>query len=137
MKTDSLEAGNKTWIPRKVDLSVEINSKNSSIAAFLVDVDKSELMILDCPMDGIPVVSYGNYSKQTSIIKFFTVENKYTSYDIIKAYYEARGAEIIDFIPEDIIEEESDNQKEKTEIEKVCFEDISLDYVKVLNIIGE
>ena len=137
MKTDSLEAGNRTWIPRKVDLSVEINSKNSSIAAFLVDVDKSELMILDCPMDGIPVVSSGNYNKQTSIIKFFTVENKYTSYDVIKAYYEARGAEIIDFIPEDIVEKESDNQEEKIEIEKVCFEDISLDYVKILNIIGE
>lgn len=123
----------KTWKPENVELSVEMNCKESNVAAFLVDIDNSEIMILDCPISGIPVITRSNYSTQNSIIKFFTVEHKFSSFDIIQQYYKSRGASIITELPR-----EEDLKEMKIEIhEKVTFEDMSKDYVKILSIIGE
>ena len=133
MNRDRLEEGDKTWIPEDVELSIPMKCKESSVAAFLIDVDKSELMILDCPMNGIPVLHKNSYSTQTAMIKYFTVTPKYTSYDILKTYYEARGAEVIDKLSE-----EDENKEDNIVIaEKIEFNDIASDYVKVLSIIGE
>lgn len=122
-----LRGGDKKWIPKDVNLSVEMNCRESNVAAFLVDVQESKIMVLDCAMKGVPVPH--GFTEQTSIIKFFTVEQKYTSYDILKEYYEAKGAKLVDRLPDD--------EEELKEVEKIEFSDISSDYVKVLNIIGE
>ena len=128
---NNLQAGNINWFPsQNVELSVKMLCKASSVAAFLVDVEKSEIMILDCPMSGIPVVHSGNFDQQTSIIKFFgQVQMKYNSYDILEQYYTARGATIVTELPK---------QEEETVVdEKITFQEISSDYVKILSIIGE
>lgn len=129
LKMSRLDGGKKNWVPKDVELSVEMKCKSSNVAAFLVDIEKSEIMILDFPIDQIPVIGGHSYGTQTTIIKYFSVELKYTTYDILECYYKARGAEITNLMP-----------KEEDEIEvaeKVEFSDISSDYVKVLSIIGE
>ena len=127
-----LQANNRDWFPKNnVELSVKMLCKASSVAAFLVDVEKSEIMILDCPMNGIPVIHSGNFDQQTSIIQFFgQTQLKYSSFDILEQYYTARGAVVVTELPD---QEEED----KIVDEKVTFQEISSDYVKVLSIIGE
>ena len=118
----------KNWFPpQNVELSVKMSCKESSVAAFLIDIEKSEMIIIDCPMSGIPVIHSGNFDQQTAIIQFFgQTQMKYSSYDIFEQYYTARGATIVNELSED------------TEIdEKITFQEISSDYVKILGIIGE
>ena len=135
LDTPTIQKTSKTWIPEKVELKAELNCKSVNTAAFLVDIESSEIMILDFPFDGIPVVTPGN-TKQTDIISFFTVNKKYSTYDILECYYKARGAEIIDTLPLKECEEEMNDNDNLIE-EKVEFQDIASDYVKVLSIIGE
>ena len=69
--------------------------------------------------------------EHTSIIELFTTEHKITSYEILREYYKARGAEITDVFPE--INEEEDRDNYIT----IMASDVSKDYIKVLNAIGE
>ncbi len=125
---EKLQEGDKTWHPQKVELTVPVTSKTDSIAAMMIDIENREMILLDCETSGLPVNNKDNYSLQKAIVNFFSKQEKYSSYDIIKQHYESRGAEVVEILPDDPDIEVK---------EKILFEDISKNYVKILDIIGE
>ena len=119
------------WKPGDVELSVPVKVKSSKVATLLVDLTSREIIILNCNLSGIPVNVSGNMSEQVGIVKFFTAPiSKYNSYEIMKNYYEFRGAIVMDRLPEDI-------ETQELVVENITLGDISQDYVKLLDIIGE
>lgn len=94
----------------------------------MIDIENREMILLDCETSGLPVNNKDNYSLQKAIVNFFSKQEKYSSYDIIKQHYESRGAEVVEILPDDPDIEVK---------EKILFEDISKNYVKILDIIGE
>lgn len=125
----SIQGGNKFWHPEDVDLTIPVTSKTDSVAAMMVDIENREMILLDCETSGLPVNNAGNYGLQKAIVNFFSKPEKYTSFDIMKQHYISRGATVVEILPEEGSEIEIK--------EKVLFEDISKDYVKILDIIGE
>lgn len=125
----SIQGGNKFWHPEDVDLTIPVTSKTDSVAAMMVDIENREMILLDCETSGLPVNNAENYGLQKAIVNFFSKPEKYTSFDIMKQHYISRGATVVEILPEEGSEIEIK--------EKVLFEDISKDYVKILDIIGE
>ena len=125
----SIQGGNKFWHPEDVDLTIPVTSKTDSVAAMMVDIENREMILLDCETSGLPVNNAGQYGLQKAIVNFFSKPEKYTSFDIMKQHYISRGATVVEILPEEGSEIEIK--------EKVLFEDISKDYVKILDIIGE
>lgn len=125
----SIQGGNKFWHPEDVDLTIPVTSKTDSVAAMMVDIENREMILLDCETSGLPVNNAGQYGLQKAIVNFFSKPEKYTSFDIMKRHYISRGATVVEILPEEGSEIEIK--------EKVLFEDISKDYVKILDIIGE
>ena len=119
------------WEPGDVELSVPVKVKSTKVATLLVDLVNREVIILNCNLSGIPVNTKGNVSTQVAIIKFFTTPiSKYNSYEIMNYYYSLRGATIVDKLPEDL-------ETQNLVVEDISLGDISRDYVKLLDIIGE
>ena len=125
----SIQGGNKFWHPEDIDLTIPVTSKTDSVAAMMVDIENREMILLDCETSGLPVNNAGQYGLQKAIVNFFSKPEKYTSFDIMKQHYISRGATVVEILPEEGSEIEIK--------EKVLFEDISKDYVKILDIIGE
>ena len=82
-----------TYYPGDVDFeeSLEVNYK--AMAAFMVDFEKMEVVILNTDLTAIPSSST---DKAVEIIKFFQADPTFTVYNIANAWYLARGAEIVD-----------------------------------------
>lgn len=133
---DKITKPNTLWSPDEVEQMVEINSKHTGIAAYLIDLEKREIILVNCAMNSI-TNGQDNASYQKRLVDYFTTEvnNKFNSYVVLKASYEARGAKVIDQLPPKSDNDEDDQEKE--EIIEVSFEDISKDYTKVLEAIGE
>lgn len=123
-----LYGGDRNWHPENVELSVPVTSKTDSVAAMMIDLENQEMILLDCETSGLPVNSRDGYSLQKTIVKFFSEPEKYSSYDIIKQHYISRGANVVEILPDD---------PEIEVKEKIMFDNISKDYVKILDIIGE
>lgn len=127
---DKMESSTN-WEPGDVELSVPVKVKSSKVATLLVDLVNREVIVLNCNLSGIPVNTNGNVSTQVGIVKFFTAPvSKYNSYEIMKQYYIFRGATVIDKLPEDL-------ETQNLVAEDISLSDISHDYVKLLDIIGE
>jgi hypothetical protein len=121
---DVFPTRNVNWIPPKnVDFSKKIEVKDSSMAAWIFDIENRVAIFIGAGMNDMPV----NKSRQNQdLIKFYTVENSFTTYSILSQYYTSRGATIVNTIPED-----------ETELEiLIKTDDIINDYTKVLEILG-
>lgn len=125
---ETLEGNNLTWHPKNVELTIPVTSTSDSIAAMMVDLESREMILLDCDTSGLPVNNRDSYALQKAIVGFFSKPEKYSSYDILKQHYESRGAEVVNSIPDD---------PEIELYEKVEFTDISKNYIRILDIIGE
>lgn len=125
---EKLQGNDQHWHPGEVELTTPVTSKTDSIAAMMVDIENREMILLDCETSGLPVNSRDGYSLQKAIVKFFSKPEKYNSFDIIKQHYTSRGADVIEKLPEDPDIEIT---------EKILFEDMSVNYVKILDMIGE
>lgn len=111
---------NKNWNPKTVDVSEKIAIKDSSMAAWIFDLNKRQAILLGIGLRGIPINS-GN--QNSALVQFFAEEPKFTSYDVLCQYYKSRGATVID------------DPAEEHELE-VLQSDIINDYTKVLEILG-
>jgi len=117
---ERLEPGNKNWVPKNIDFSQKISVNDSSIAAWIFDLNKRQAILIGVGLSGIPI-NRGN--QNATLIKFFAEEPKFTCYDVVCQYYKSRGANIISDIST-----EHDVEVTKDEIAK--------DYTKVLEILG-
>lgn len=125
-----LENSDKLWYPEEVEQMMQITSQSTGISAFLVDLKNREIILINSNISGI----VGDSENRKEIIEYFTsdVNTTFNSYVVLRASYEARGAEIIDQMPIS-----DDPEKEGKEIIQVTLNDISKDYTKVLEAIGE
>jgi hypothetical protein len=121
---DVFPTRNPNWIPPKnVDFSKKIDVKDSSMAAWIFDLEKREAILIGAGMEDMPVNSY---KKNQEIIKFYTVENSFTTYNVLLQHYMSRGATILDG---------SEGEEVVPDLQ-VKSEDIINDYTKVLEILG-
>lgn len=121
---DVFPTRNPNWIPPKnVDFSKKIDVKDSSMAAWIFDLEKREAIFIGAGMEDMPVNSY---KKNQEIIKFYTVENSFTTYSVLLQHYMSRGATILDG---------SEGEEVVPDLQ-VKSEDIINDYTKVLEILG-
>lgn len=116
----AMQNSNKNWVPQNVEYSQKITTKESSIAAWIFDLEKHEAIYLGIGLSGIPV-NRGN--QNTAIIEYFATEPKFTCYDVLTQFYKARGAAVVDKLDEPVDLE-------------VKQEDIISDYTKILEILG-
>ncbi len=120
---DKFPSRNQNWIPPKdIDFSKKIDVKDSSMAAWIFDLEKREAIYIGAGMTNMPI----NKGRQNQdLIKFYTVENSFTTYSVLNQYYISRGATVVNEIPED----------SEPKI-LVKYQDIVTDYTKVLEILG-
>ena len=121
---DVFPSRNVNWIPPKdVDFSKKIDVTDSSMAAWIFDIENRTAIFIGAGMNDMPV----NKSRvNQDLIKFYTVENSFTTYSILMQYYTSRGATVIDTIPED-----------DTELDVLIeTNDVINDYTKILEILG-
>ncbi len=121
----SVISGDSNWYPENVLFGEKLTSESSGVALMLVDICNRTVKILDVPMSGIPVNVDSN--KQAAIVECFSTAPRISTYDIMKEYYSSRGATILNLSPEI-------DMPEVTQV--ITFEDISRDYVKILELIG-
>lgn len=127
---DELLGGDAMWEPSSVEMMTKIETESQGIEAFLVDLKERVVYLINCNLNST-INTNRTSPEHTSIIELFTTEHKITSYEILREYYKARGAEITDVFPE--INEEEDRDNYVT----IMASDVSKDYIKVLNAIGE
>lgn len=134
---DALGNSELTWYPDEVDQMVEIDSESSGLAAYIVDFDKREIILVNCSINSISSNQF-NSNYQIELIKYFAnpIIPRLNSYSVLRANYEARGAEILDQLPPEITDMDND-EKPKEEIIEVSFADIRKDFTKVLEALGE
>lgn len=127
---NKLENSDMLWYPEEVEQMMQITSQSTGISAFLVDLKNREIILINSNVSGI----VGNSEDRKKIIDYFTadINTTFNSYAVLKASYEARGAEVIDQMPTS-----DDPEKEEKEIIQVTLNDIAKDYTKVLEAIGE
>lgn len=110
------------WNPSKVDVSEKISVKDSSIAAWIFDLNKRQAILLGVGLSGIPI---NNGNQNQALVQFFAEEPKFTSYDVLCQYYKSRGATVVSEMVEGV----------DVDLE-VKQSDIILDYTKVLEILS-
>ena len=111
---------NKDWNPAATDFSEAVSVNDSSIAAWIFDLNKRQAILLGLGLSGIPI---NNGNQNSALVQFFAEEPKFTSYDVICQYYKSRGATI------------TDDMSIEHEVE-IKQSDIINDYTKVLEILG-
>lgn len=119
---------NRDWfpIPSDIEHSIRPMTKTASILAFIVDLKSRQILMVDKDINGIPLISKSPEKRE--LVEFFSRKQEVTSYDVLKTWYEARGAKVLN----DDIKEISEG-----DVIKVSFQDILDDYTKVLEAIGE
>ena len=121
---DVFPSRNSNWIPPKnVDFSKKIEVKDSSMAAWIFDLEKREAIFIGAGMSDMPINSV---KKNQEIIKFYTVENSFNTYNVLLQHYVSRGATILDG---------SEGEEAVPDL-WIRYEDIVNDYTKVLEILG-
>ena len=124
---NSIEGGDKKWSPDRVELMHPITTKGYKTAAMLVDMVDYSVTILDVDLNGLPVNTVGEPEQfQLNLLKFFTCPISFSIYDILQQYYISRGAEVIDYLTDEI-----------DLVEKITKDDLIKDYTRILEIIGE
>ena len=81
------------YYPEDTDFLEKLEVPYSSMAAFMVDLEKMEIIILNTDLAAIPSSS-GETAK--AIVKFFQADPTFSVYNIVHAWYTARGAEIVE-----------------------------------------
>lgn len=118
----------------KVESLVPITSEYTSIEAFLVDLENRDIIIINGGFNGVLSNSDRRDCEEFKrrLVSYYTTKKYITSFDILKYYYIARGANVVTELPE-IKTDEGEIQDDI--YEKVTKEDILKDYTKVLSIL--
>lgn len=117
---------NLDWFPMTSDIEHSIRpiTKAASIMAFVIDLKNRQVIIIDRDLNGIPISS--EHSGKGGLVEFFCRKQTVTSYDVLKVWYEARGAKV-----------QSNPEEITDDIIKISFQDILNDYTKISEAIGE
>ena len=117
---DTIQPALKTWVPKNPDFTHKVTVKENNIVAWIFDLEKRQAILVGSSMYGVPI---NDLNRNRSILKFFTTELTFNTWNVLQKYYSARGAEIVS---EPIDSDEID----------IAYEDIYKDYTKVLEILG-
>lgn len=121
---DVFPSRNPNWIPPKnVDFSKKIDVDDSSMAAWIFDLEKKEAIFIGAGMSNMPINSG---TQNQDLVKFYAVESSFTTYNVLLQHYISRGATILDG------SEDAEVVPDLT----VTSDDILHDYTKVLEILG-
>lgn len=123
---------NLGWNPSNPIFMSKSETNSSRVSAWLFDMVERKAIFVNMPMDGEPYPS--EYSFTEAVIQFAVSESVLNSYDILKAYYQSQGAEILNEVP--MITSEDGEEKLDDSVEKITKDDIIADYTKVLQILG-
>ena len=115
----------KNVLTKNPEYQAKLITGGTTCTSLILDIQERQIIFLDVDVDTLPVFTNGN--AEEGLIKLYCAKPAVTTYDILKCWYETRGAKVVNEIVEDDYEVD----------DTITFDDVVSDYVKVLEVIGE